>query len=744
MKLRGHRVTLLLALVAVVLAAVVYADRFSISTDEAQLRQRHLFDAWRPDALTAIDLTIGERTAELRKTKGDDGLDSWSLVDNGNIVDADQQSVAQLLVSFEYATFERPASASPETMGLATPSFTASLVMGELRYRLIIGAEAPGAAGARYAEVDGGGRDKAHYVISKQLFQQLSLPPGALRSRHLLPYLSLQVERYQLEVGGEHYTLERGSWGGRTAGAFLLDDPKLGRIRAGRRPFDIWLGSLGRFEVSRFVPIPADPPKLRGRLRLQPLPGKKGAAQRPDGVLELFEAGAPCDNSTLVIRREPVAAAGCLATTIADALLVRPDYFVDLYAVGAAFGDIYELALKSPSDQIDVARKDTGWVMRAPQQGAADEDAVSRWLKAILETQGERVLAPESEALAELGLAPARATVRVVSLPARGSHTSSAERQERIDVGSAVEGAVYVRRHEDGIVLRLPVDVAEPLLPFAGALRSTQIYDLRRAQVRGLDIECGNIAQRLTRDQGSWTLLAPTNTGLKADAGLAQTLSDGLRTLKAVRWVPGLRSEDRFELASPWCVLKMRVANDASDPMHSETRAVTVRLGAKTTGGYYAVHDDELSVFVAPAGLARGTQRWLLDRGALLVKLSDVAQVELVKRGRDKPAVVKRQGDRWLAGDDGDALADQTHATLRALIAEGVMHLGAATANEGVDDPLLTMTITLTTPSSEPVRIVVGRAEIWNDARVFYVRRADVDATFGVAQSRLRPLIDAL
>ena len=29
-----------------------------------------------------------------------------------------------------------------------------SLVMGELRYRLIIGAEAPGAAGARYAEVD--------------------------------------------------------------------------------------------------------------------------------------------------------------------------------------------------------------------------------------------------------------------------------------------------------------------------------------------------------------------------------------------------------------------------------------------------------------------------------------------------------------------------------------------------------------------------------------------------------------
>jgi hypothetical protein len=47
-------------------------------------------------------------------------------------------------------------------------------------------------------------------------------------------------------------------------------------------------------------------------------------------------------------------------------------------------------------------------------------------------------------------------------------------------------------------------------------------------------------------------------------------------------------------------------------------------------------------------------------------------------------------------------------------------------------------------PPAEPreVRITVGRGDVWRDNNVFYVRRAGVDATFAMAQSKLRPLLD--
>ena len=68
-----------------------------------------------------------------------------------------------------------------------------------------------------------------------------------------------------------------------------------------------------------------------------------------------------------------------------------------------------------------------------------------------------------------------------------------------------------------------------------------------------------------------------------------------------------------------------------------------------------------------------------------------------------------------------------------------------ALPNEGFDKPRLVLTVrTVPPPPAEPreIRVTVGRGDVWRDNSVFYVRRTGVDATFAMAQSKLRTILD--
>jgi hypothetical protein len=51
------------------------------------------------------------------------------------------------------------------------------------------------------------------------------------------------------------------------------------------------------------------------------------------------------------------------------------------------------------------------------------------------------------------------------------------------------------------------------------------------------------------------------------------------------------------------------------------------------------------------------------------------------------------------------------------------------------------MTLTVERAGST-VRIAIGRGDAFRDVTVFYARRDGIDATFAIAQSKLRPLLD--
>jgi hypothetical protein len=743
--LKRHGVTMLLVLSALVLGAAVLWDRGRVSTREADDRQYQLFDAWRGDDLSRIDITLGDRKLQLASKPDEDGGRNWTLREGERQVDVDEQAIGQYLLSLEYASFERKVDGIADgTMGLDTPRATFVLEMGRLHYTLRLGGPAPSPSGSVYADVEGGGRSKQHYVVNRELVEALEIGHGALQARNLVPYLSGELFSISLTGptgGGDAiaWKLSRGGWGGRTSAAFAIDAKSLegvaasGKLRASRRALDGWLTQLASIDVDRFVELPKETAPGAHVLRLDPL-----AAGVPDAELEL---GGDCEGGQLVVRRKPRPAAGCAPAGAVSALLVNADRFVDRHVLGTAVNDVVELAMSSSEHELEVARKGQGWHMRKPQDATVAAGPLDQWLLSLIKAEGTIVgVGDDAAALADLGLDPPVVQLRIVGLPERGGTAGASERDERLAIGKTKDGWLHVMRNDDKALLRLPEDVGRAFYPRPSLLRSPTIYDVPLNNFRELTLDCGGKRQRLERAlSGAWTMLEPTPDGLGADSGLANRLSEQLRKLTAVRWVSE-KPEREHRLERPNCVVEARIVERADDDTKRE-RNLRVALGQGSQGGYYAQHDGSAAVFVAPRPFGLLARRWMLDRGGLQIRPDEVDKVSL--SGAGGSLVVKRQGERWLVeGDPSSRVGDDVKRALEGLIAEAVVRLGPVAPSDGVGEPLLR--IEIARKSGEPIVIRVGTGELFRDTSVFYVRRDGLEATFAVAQSRLRPLIDAL
>jgi Domain of unknown function (DUF4340) len=713
---RRHRVDVAMVAIAVLLVVGVFVDQDSITSAEAEDRKYQLLDAWRPDDVSRLEIRIGENHLVIQ-----DGDDGWSMSEDGHDVAADDQAIDQLLVSLEFASFQRPVDGLDEaTMGLDKPRASYALTMGSLSYRVVLGAEAPTPKGAAYASVEGGARGKQRYVVGAELVTELMIEPGSLRSRQLLPYLSIDVRAFEL---GGAFTLERGKWGGRTAGQFLVKVAGRPDVRADRRAVDGWLTMLGRLQVERFVPVPKTIPDSAPLLRISPLD------DRAVGELVLGMEGCPA-GQRLVVRAAPDPAAGCVPEDALKPLLIDAASLADRFAVGTARGDVTEIRWKSKAREVEIARYEEGWRMRTPVEGPAETEPAEAALGALLDVQGERLTADEvaERGLAELGLEEPRAIVQLRGLPERSIDDAS-ERVERIAVGAQVDGAVFVQRSDDEAVLRIDAEQARAFLPRPAALRSTQLFDVELKDVRGLELDCAGKRQRMGRlPAGSWLLEEP-ELAIGVDIGEANQLADNYRKMKALRWVAE-EPDEGHGLARPWCRVALVIQQG------DENKHLRLALGAETQGGYFAQRDGEPTVFVAPKGLGLAARQWLLDRSALLLNQNKITKVALSGKGRERS--VERSGATWSDPRFGDVAT----SALGQLLAEGIVSLGPAPADGGFDEPLLR--IVVDSEGGTQRRLVVGRAEVFRSASVYLVRDEAIDVTFAVARTRLQPLLDAL
>lgn len=724
---RRQLVNLLLIAGALGLVIVVFVTKGRVTTSEKDARSSNLLAAFREDEITKLSLTNGgKRLVLTRKPSGDAG-DSAFVLEEPVREEADAYAVDKLLGSLEFARFVRrikPEEIRKADFGLDSPAWVLTLEMGKVRYELRLGREAASPAGARYLElVASGGPESGVFIVSRDLVKELDIDAGTLRGRQMLPYTSNQLAK--VVVTGTDGVERKLRSAGRDRWRF---DGMQNDVRVNRDVFDQVLIQFARTKAEHFLEPKDAEAALAGqkKVTLLLLPKEAGT---PKGVIEVGGRCPKSENDVVALRREPDPVAACVPRSVLPGLDTEVGALVDRNLFSLRKDEVESVRIERGDQKLELDRKESGFVLRAPVKGDVELETGNRRIEAMVRAQGE--LRADVKP-AQVGLEPAAGKVVLRS----SAESDDKVEEEVLELGKrADDGKLWVRRVADGAVLSVDADAARNLEADATLVRSLRIFDFASADFRSLEVQSRTLEQKLHREpSGQLVLDLPKDKG--HDAALTANAIDELGGLTADRWVSD-RDDKSFGLDTPEISVKLAYsAGDAGVKEH------TLLVGAATTGGAFAKLRGEPGVFVMPRRALDALDTWFLDRSVFVVTPDSATKVELERQG--KKLVLEKRGDRFVhAGgiELSPARVAEITDTLIALRAEAAVELGPPKPGRGLDKPEVTVRIERSGPGPKGFRI--GAGDAWRGQSVHYARADGLDATYVIAKTKARVLIDA-
>jgi hypothetical protein len=717
--------------VALGLIVAVFVTRGRVTTGEREARENNLLSAFRETEITQLRLEGGKSPFTLERTAPDDaGESSWKLTAPVQ-EEAEAYAMDKLLGSLEFASWVRrikPEEVDRAGFGLDAPKWTLHVEMGAIRYALRLGKESPSPRGAHYLEVIAEGAPGSGVgVVSGDLVTELDIDAGELRGRQMMPYLSDALARIVLEgKGGTRRLASKGKrW---------FFDGMEGNVRVERETFDVVLVQFARTKAEHFIDVAAAKQALAAAgtdtVRITMIPKK---AEAPRGIVEVGGKCPKSDNDVVALRSEPDPVAACVPSSVMAGLTVPAESLVDESLFSLRKDEVESLSIVRGNDKLDLARKDSGFVLRAPVKETVELEVGNQHFESIAGAKGKLVEKPDLE---KLGLKSPSGRVTLQSV----AETESAVIKEELEIGAlAGDGRLHVRRLADGAVLELDRETARLLAADATLLRKRRLLDFAPSELLSVDIQAARLHQRVRREpSGVYTLELPKGFG--ADASLATTLADVLGSLEAERWVSS-KDDGSFGFDKP--ALTARIGLETRD---AGTTSETLTIGSPTSGGYFAKLEASPGVFVLARRTIETLETPLLDRSMFVVAPDAAKRLDVEHAG--KKLVLERRGATFAEAGNAAALsaariADAVEA-LASLRAEAAVHVGAARAGDGFAKPELVVRVEPSAADLEPWTFRIGAGDSWQGTSIFYARRDGTNATYVIAKSKVRALIDAL
>lgn len=725
------------------------------TTLERQVRQGHLLERFRRDDVQRLELRQGDRkTVLVRRSvapsrwlepsepgpeppsfeppslepSGVDAVAEWALSEPFE-TDADLPAVERLLGALQYATWERDLGTSaPDEASATFAKHELVVVMSAVTYRLSLGADAVSPAGARYVRVWAGDDEPITYVVEKRWLEDLFVDGDVFRGRQIVPYRKSSIERLVLSSAAGVRRLRR-------AGSHFLFDGMEENQRVEHHALDRIFLALARAKAEPFVDVDVAKAAvgLDASVRVSIVPV---SSDKPEASLEF---GGKCPSApelTLAIRHLPEPLAGCVDKSVLYALREPAAALIDRHLFGFDPDEVDTVRLVEGQSVLEFARGGEGFVLQQPRSSPLDAEAARDRLTRILEIEGELLLAARKPENA--------ADYSAVTVTLESSARMGEERlSESVRVSEpGPDGRRRVFREVDGAVLLVSPEAALSLHADATLMKEHAVFDYSLKQVRRVDISFGKLEQTLQRTpDGVLSLSAPR--GLDVDGGLAVALIDELRTLRALRWVTD-RATSGFGLDTPRARVRLLV------DVEGEAVERTLAIGARAPGGYYASVDRDPGVFVAPRSIERVLGTWLLDRAVFRADRGSIAELSLQGEGLGSLRLKRVAGQLTLqeapSGFDPSRV-DELLDAIESLRAEAAVHLGPATAGEGLRRPILTGTIRRQSPENvgmPPIRFSIGSRDSFRDASIYYARVASINATYALPREQVQRLLDLL
>lgn len=729
--LRRQWVDAVLVVVALALVVTVLVTHRTTTTDEREARSDNLLQFFDEERITRVRLERKEGSfAFVRVKPSAEGGTEWQLREPMT-EDAEPFAVQKLLGTLEFATSlrsVRPELVNRASFGLDAPVLVVHVDMGDVRYRLRIGNEAPTPKGARYVEVTGeNAPGKRVALVGKSLLDELQVKLDDFRERYVMPYLSTTVEAIVLEGEGGTRRLKRGE----LRDSFRFDG-MMGDARIGRAALDRILTQFSRTRADSFLdPRQAEEAQSgKESVTITMTPRDK---KNPVGVVVIGGQCPSVPDSVVALRKAPDRVAACVPGSVLRGLTAPAESLVDRALFWMRPDEVERLEISRGETQLALERKGSAFLLRAPREENVDAEVGGDRVEALVRASGAVLGSPDRK---QLGLDPPSGTAVVRSAAADDSKVM----EERIAIGQVREdGTLTAERLSDHAVIELTRETARALSTDASLFRNRLLLDVPIIDVAAVDVE-GPVRQGLDRTTaGAFTLRTPS--GFQVDSALALELCDALRELRAERWITD-RDDGSFGLDAP--SITARITLRKGDAL--ETR--TLRVGRPAASGYYASLEGTGGVFVIPRRLQEILTTWVIDRSVFLMDPESTRKVTLTTP--ERTVVLENTGGSFAQTDSTSALSQESVerivSTLSELRAEALIDLGPPRPETGLSQPILSVTLERE-PGSSPATsftFSIGAGDTWRGVTVHYVRASTAAATYVVSRSAVRALTDAL
>lgn len=610
------------------------------TTEERERRAKHLFQDFSRSGLVAIELepAAGSRLS-LTRASGDA---AWSMTVDGAAVEADEAAVDKLAAAIEYATVLREATGG--AFGLEAPRLRGAIVVRGKRYAFSLGAEAPGAAGTAYVQVQG----EPVRVVAAAFVAEVLAPAARLFDRRVVPYLSIETRAVELRARGE------------TRAALERIDDRLWRLqgenaRVARSESDAFWAAIGNLSSERELAAGTFE-KASGEtltVRLVPRDG------RPAATLELRPGCEGGPGATLRVTG-PRSREVCVGAAPYEALAAfTREGLRDRSLIAARPDEIQAIRIEEGGAAFELARKGTGFEVRSdhdrPVPPELTEDVVA-WLGDL----GRPAVPVAGAAAGEpLGF------VRV--------YTEQREPYEVLAIVARHGDRVTLRREADGRLLELSGSTALRLATRGAWLRSHVVFEggLAARAVRRVELRCGGATQIVERGANGWVFVEPS--GAPADGAHALDVATKVLATRADRWLEG-----QEKLGPDACSAAVTLEADGGSDR------VELKVGDAREGSLVATASGVADAFLVPKSTRDLLTGSLVDRVLGPGSLDDAATIT-VSRGRHDAVFVRTpQGFRLRGAEQNAALAERFTARLAGLVADDFLHAGAGTAADGL------------------------------------------------------------
>lgn len=689
--MKRHATTIVLLVAVAVLGFWLWHDRDRVSATEKKSREGNVFAAWRREDLTKIEIAHeGETIVLVRDAKTDS---AWRMT-SPREERVDQSAVERLSTTLEFATVVRKVG-DGDTLGFDRPRATGRVAMGGLAFTFALGGTSPRPEGSSYFKVD----DKAAFVVSKELTDALLASSDSYRDRSVVPYLSLELARFEVAHPGGGFVVVRHD-------DRSFDVPSAG-VLADRHKLDKAWAALAEMRAEAF-PKDADADRLTAHptltIRMKPKDGSKGDAELVAG-----EACPGLPDDVVVLRKSPTRGAACAPKgAIAALLAITGDMLIDARPFSFRHDEMEEVRWEGGDVKpIEVARKGNGFHEREPvdrELPQPEADGVNELLTAIERSEASAVVAGKG--------APFTAIAK--------TRVRAGEHEETVEVGAFAPGSdVTVRRVRDDARLTFPPAAARRLVPRETTLRSLLILPSETRRVTRVGLRCG--VEQDFEDSGEGLKMTKP-AGYETDGTIVQ-LVDGLTRGKVLGWTAD-RDDGTFGITPDGCRAVLGFA-DGNTP-------VTLRFGGMANEdladgradgrdgaaeGIYGSVDGERGVFVVPLAIESLVRRIYVNRAALRVE--DAARVTLIPRGRppvngDPAAAARLFAERVVSLDPKDVGPSDLEIVITS--AEGgAPRKVTCSASDGAFRRCVTPAVRATFEVPEAAIVKLGGAA-WNDA----------------------------